>query len=169
VFCYVVWQNIYNLIILCFHGDIIINIDNGITYNGRNQEFLTTILDMSLNELSRILCDRFGWNIFEIEVEITWRTLQTRASQACYVGVSISSDGSVNSTLRFVRMKEINMLDLYLNSRHRRGNSSSIELTWFSSNSQRTTQVSQIANSSRLGGNVSRQVLVRDIVKWNLC
>jgi uncharacterized protein (DUF2132 family) len=84
---------------------------------------------MSLNELSRILCDRFGWNIFEIEVEITWRTLQTRASQACYVGVSISSDGSVNSTLRFVRMKEINMLDLYLNSRHRRGNSSSIELT----------------------------------------
>jgi len=59
---------------------------------------------MSLNELSRILCDQLGWNMFEIEVEITWRTMQTRVSQACYVGVSICSDGSVNSMLRFVRI-----------------------------------------------------------------
>jgi hypothetical protein len=84
---------------------------------------------MSLNDLSRKLCDRLGWNMFEIEVEITWRTLQTKVSQACYVGVSICSDGSVNSMLRFVRINGINMLDLYLNSRHRRENSSSMELT----------------------------------------
>ena len=84
---------------------------------------------MSLNKLSRILCYQLGWNMFEIEVEITWRTLQTKVSQACYVGVSICSDGSVNSMLRFVRINGINMLDLYLNSRHRRENSSSMELT----------------------------------------
>ena len=35
-----------------------------------------------------------------------------------------------------------------------------IEITWFSSNSQRITQVSQITSLSRLGGNVSRQVSV---------
>jgi len=56
------------------------------------------------------------------------------------------------------------MLDLYLNNRHRRENSSSMELTWFSSNSQRTRQVSQIAGSSRLGGNVSRQVSLWEII-----
>jgi len=39
-----------------------------------------------------------------------------------------------------------------------------MELTWFSSNSQRTTQVSQIVGPSRLGGNVSRQVSVQEII-----
>jgi hypothetical protein len=72
--------------------------------------------------------------MFEIEVEITWRTLQTGVSQACYVGVSIYSDGSVNSIFRFVRINRINMLELYLNSRQIRGISSSMELTRFSSN-----------------------------------
>jgi hypothetical protein len=57
--------------ILCFYGSIIINIDNGITYNWKNNEFLTTTLDMSLIEKSRLLCDRIGWNLFEIKVEIT--------------------------------------------------------------------------------------------------
>jgi len=42
-----------------------------------------------------MLCDRLGWNMFKIKVEITWRMLQTGISQACYVGVPICSDGSV--------------------------------------------------------------------------
>jgi hypothetical protein len=73
--------------------------------------------------------------MFEIEVEITWRMLQTRVSQACYVDILICSYGSVNSMFEFARINEINMLKLYLNSRSRRENSSSMELTWFISNS----------------------------------
>jgi len=84
-----------NLGILYFHGNIIVNTNNGITYNGRSHEFLTIILNMFIYRLSRMLCDRLGWNMFKIEVEITWRMLQTGISQACYVGVPICSDGSV--------------------------------------------------------------------------
>jgi hypothetical protein len=36
---------------------IIINTDNGSTYNGGNHEFLAATLDMSLNKLFRMLCD----------------------------------------------------------------------------------------------------------------
>jgi hypothetical protein len=57
--------------------------------------------------------------MFEIEVEITWRILQTGVSQACYVSVLICSNRSVNSIFRFERINEINMLELYLNSRPR--------------------------------------------------
>jgi hypothetical protein len=35
---------------------------------------------MSLNELSKMLCDWLGLNIFEIEVDITRRILQTRVN-----------------------------------------------------------------------------------------
>jgi hypothetical protein len=47
--------------------------------------------------------------------------LQTGVSQTHYVGVPICSDGSVNSMFGFARINEINMLDLYLNRRPRRG------------------------------------------------
>ena len=47
--------------------------------------------------------------------------LQTGVSQTRYVGVPICSDESVNSMFGFVRINEINMLDLYLNRRPRRG------------------------------------------------
>jgi hypothetical protein len=90
---------------------------------------------MSLNELSKVLCNQLDWNIFEIVVEITWRMLQTRVNQACYVGIPIYSIGSVNSIFRFARINVINMLELYLNSRPRRGNSFNMELTWVPSNS----------------------------------
>jgi hypothetical protein len=50
--------------ILCFYDGIIINIDNDIVYNGEINKFLTTTLDMFINKLSRMLCDRFGWNIY---------------------------------------------------------------------------------------------------------
>jgi hypothetical protein len=46
--------------ILYFHGGIIINTDNGITYNGGSHEFLIVTLDMSHNKLFRILCDLLG-------------------------------------------------------------------------------------------------------------
>jgi hypothetical protein len=57
--------------------------------------------------------------------------LYTRVSQACYVSVSIYSDGSVNLIFEFARINEINMLKFYLNNIPRRENSSSMELTWF--------------------------------------
>jgi len=94
---------------------------------------------MSLNKLLRILHDRFGWNIFEIEVEITWRILQTRVSQARYVGIPICSDMSVDSMFEFAMINKINMSELYLNSKPIRGNYFGMELTWFFSSSQRTT------------------------------
>jgi hypothetical protein len=45
----------YNLRILCFNCGIIVNTDNDITYNEESHEFLTATLNMSLNELSRML------------------------------------------------------------------------------------------------------------------
>jgi len=62
-----------NLGILCFHYGIIVNIDNGMTYNGGSHEFLTATLNMY--KLSRMLYDRLNWNMFEIKVEITWKML----------------------------------------------------------------------------------------------
>jgi hypothetical protein len=59
-----------NFGMLCFHGGVIVNIDIGITYNGRSHEFLIATLDISLNELSKMLCDQLDWNMFEIEVKI---------------------------------------------------------------------------------------------------
>jgi hypothetical protein len=50
--------------ILCFYNGIIINTDNDIVYNREINKFLTTTLDMFINKLSRMLCDRFGWNIY---------------------------------------------------------------------------------------------------------
>ena len=49
-----------NIRILCFHGGTVVNTNNDILYNGGNHEFLTTTLDMSLSELSRMLCDQFS-------------------------------------------------------------------------------------------------------------
>lgn len=43
--------------LLCFFDGIIANIDNDNTCKGENNEFLTILLDMSLNELSRMLCN----------------------------------------------------------------------------------------------------------------
>jgi hypothetical protein len=62
-----------------------------------------------------------------MEVEITLRMLQITVS-LCYVGVPIYNNGSVNSIFGFAMINEINMLEVYLNSRSRRGNSSSMEL-----------------------------------------
>jgi hypothetical protein len=66
--------------------------------------------------------------MFEMEVEITLRMLQITVSLR-YVGVPIYNNGSVNSIFRFAMINKINMLEVYLNSRPRRGNSSSMELT----------------------------------------
>jgi hypothetical protein len=164
--CFVVLFDIIldNLRIL-FNGSIS---DNCITYNRKSHEFLIVTSDMFLNKLLKMLCDRFGWDVFEIEVEITCRMLQTGASQTHYVVVSICSDKSVNSMFGFARINEINMPELYLNSRHRRRNSSSIELTRFSINFQRTTQASQTVGLSKLGDNASWQVLMQEIVIRNL-
>jgi hypothetical protein len=63
--------------------------------------------------------------------------LQIRVSQAHYVRVSICSDKSVNSMCGFAKINRINTLELYLNNITKRGNSSSMELTQFLSNSQR--------------------------------
>jgi hypothetical protein len=46
--------------ILYFHGGIIINNNNGITYYGESHEFLAATLDMSHNRLSRRLYDQLG-------------------------------------------------------------------------------------------------------------
>ena len=99
-----------NLEISCFHGDIIVNANNAIIYNGGSHEFLTTTSDLLFNKLSRVLYVRFGNNIFEIEVEITWKMFQTVVSQARYVGVPVCSEKSVNSMFRFARVNNARAL-----------------------------------------------------------
>jgi hypothetical protein len=78
----------------------------------------------------------------------------------CYFGVPIYNDESVNSMFGFARINEINMLELYLNSGPRRGNSSSRELVRFPSSSHRFIQVSQVDDPSKLSDNHSRQMSV---------
>jgi len=60
VFCCVVGKMSYNLEIIYFHGGTIVSTDDGIIYNGGSYEFLTSTLDISLNELSRMLCEQLG-------------------------------------------------------------------------------------------------------------
>jgi hypothetical protein len=43
--------------IICFYGGTLSNTDNGITYNRGSNEFLTTLLKLSLNELSKMSYD----------------------------------------------------------------------------------------------------------------
>jgi hypothetical protein len=57
--------------------------------------------------------------MFEIEVEITCRMLQTGVSQACYICVPIYSDENMNLMFTFAMINGINMLELYLNSKPR--------------------------------------------------
>ena len=40
-------------------GGIIVNTNNGITYNRGSHEFITNTLNMSVNELSKMLYDLF--------------------------------------------------------------------------------------------------------------
>ena len=78
-----------------------------------------------------------------------------RQTNLCYVW---------NSMFGFAKINKINMLWLYLNSKFKQKKSSSMKLTWFLSNSQRTTQTSRTNNPSRLYGNDNRQVFVLEIV-----
>jgi hypothetical protein len=45
--------------------------------------------------------------------------MQIRVHSTHYIGVPISSDGSMNSMFRFTNIKGMNMLEFYLNSRSR--------------------------------------------------
>lgn len=81
--------------ILCFYSDVIVNINSCIIYTGWSNELLSVILDMSLTELARMLCDRINCNIFEIKNEITLR-MRIRLGLTCYVNVSIRSNENVN-------------------------------------------------------------------------
>jgi hypothetical protein len=96
--------------ILSLYSDTIINTENDITYNRGSNESLTTTLDMSLNEISKILYDQLGWNAPEIKVEITWRMMQTEVSLIHYVGVPIYSNESLNSMFGFASINGMNIL-----------------------------------------------------------
>jgi hypothetical protein len=96
--------------ILSLYGGTIINTENDITYNRGSNESLTTTLDMSLNEISKILYDRLGWNAPKIKVEITWRMMQIRVSSIHYVGVPIYSNGNLNSMFGFASINGMNIL-----------------------------------------------------------
>ena len=52
--------------ILCFHNGITGNTNNCVSYNGGSHEFIIVTLDMFLNELSTMLCNQLGYNMFEI-------------------------------------------------------------------------------------------------------
>ena len=49
-----------NIELLYFQGSSIVNTNNDIIYNGGSYEFIITTLKMSINKLSRMLCDRLG-------------------------------------------------------------------------------------------------------------
>ena len=58
--------------ILCYYGGTIINTNHEFTYSGGSNEFLNiSTIHVSLIELSRMLCERIGWNSSVCEVEIT--------------------------------------------------------------------------------------------------
>ena len=72
-----------NFGILYLYGETIIDINNEITYNGQN--------------------------MLEIEVNITWKMLQIRISQAIYISIPIYSDRNVKSMFEFASINGIKM------------------------------------------------------------
>lgn len=110
---------------------------------------------MSFNRLSRILYDRFHWNMFKTEVEITYlRMMQTNVSLTCDVGVLIYSDKTVNSIFEFTNINRMNILELYLNTRLKRENFYSMEFT----------RVPSYTCLSSLSGNARNQILAQEII-----
>jgi len=65
--------------------------------------------------------------------------MQIEVSSTRYVGVPICSEKSVNSMFWFANINGMNILEIYLNSRLRRENSSSTEFTLVPTYNQRTT------------------------------
>jgi hypothetical protein len=64
----------YNIFILCHYGDtIVLNMNNNITYKGRNRFLLNDNLGMSCAEIKETIYHRLGCNYNDIDVEITWR------------------------------------------------------------------------------------------------
>ena len=86
-----------------------------------------------------------------------WRSFLIEVNEACYISVPICSDGTVNLMFEFVNINEINMLQFYLSSKPKRGNSTLLV-------TQKTTHASRAIYPSRLGGNVRRQTLAQKIV-----
>lgn len=58
-----------------------------------SNELLTITLNMSLDELFGMLCNRLDRNIFEIKVEITWKMMQNEVSSTRYVDIPIYQEG----------------------------------------------------------------------------
>ena len=88
-----------------------------------------------------MLCDRIWWNMFQIDVKVTW-TMKIKVSITFYFDASIYSDKSVNPMLRFVNNNGLHIIKLCFNSRLRQTNLFGTELTQVPSYTQRTAQVS---------------------------
>lgn len=69
--------------------------------------------------------------------------MQIENSSTRYVSVPICNEKSVNSMSEFANINGMNILDIYLNSRLRRENSSSTEFILVPTYYQRTTQALQ--------------------------
>jgi len=79
----------------------------------------------------------------------------------CCIGVPITSDTSFNAMVGLINTNGLQILELYLSRKFKVENSSSLELTWVSSHSQKTTKSSYVSSPSRTASDTMNLILVQ--------
>lgn len=82
----------------------------------------------------------------------------------CYIGVPITSNTSFNAMVGLITANGLQILELYLSRKFKVGNSSSLELTWVSSHSQKTIKSSYVASPSRTVSVTMNLILVQEMM-----
>jgi hypothetical protein len=98
---------------LYHYGDtIILDVNNNITYNGRNN-LLNDNLGMSYVEIKETICHGLEWSYNDIDVEITWRC---QISEHQYYPVLIVCDYNFKTIIDSSIESGLNMMIFYVSS-----------------------------------------------------
>ena len=104
-----------NIFMLCHYNDnIVLEVNNNITYNDGSNLLLIGNLGMSYIETKEIICHELGWNYNNINVEITWRC---QISEHQYYPISIVCDDSFKTMSDYFIQSGLKMMILCVSSR----------------------------------------------------
>jgi hypothetical protein len=100
---------------LCHYNDnIVLEVNNSITYNDGSNLLLIGNLGMSYIETKEIICHELDWNYNNINVEITWRC---QISEHQYYPISIVCDDSFKTMSDYFIQSGLKMMILCVSSR----------------------------------------------------
>jgi len=99
----------------CHYNDnIVLEVNNSITYNDESNLLLIGNLGMSYIETKEIICHELGWNYNNNNVEITWRC---QISEYQYYPISIVCDDSFKTMSDYFIQSGLKMMILCVSSR----------------------------------------------------